>query len=323
MGANNEVVRLRRTSLAAGLGLATITIAFGGCADLSGLAGADDPVDGGKTKESGVGKGTEAATDGGIVPATARCNPQQPFEPPELVTEFDPTAEYVKDAVLTRDELEVFYLRYQGSGNWDLRHARRAARDAAWGAVTTEGVPPSPDGTLSLTAGDLRLYFWTVESNYRTTRPSRNDPFALPQKFDVASAPATFFVAADDTAYFSKSDNDEGFEKIIRRATVNSSGYSLTSTPLLGIHVAKTNDSHPVLDASETVMYFASNRPGGRGLDDVWVTRRPAKQAAFGPPVHVPELSTDEPDAVTWVAEDECELYLYRASHVYIARRPK
>ena len=256
-------------------------------------------------------------------PGGPRCDSRAPFAPPELVTAFDPTAEYVKDAVLSRDELEAFYLRYQGSGNWDLRHARRASRDAGWGTPVTEAVTPSPDGTLSLTAGDLRLYFWTIDSNYRTTRATTNDPFATPAKFDVASGPQAFFVAADDTAYFAKYEGDGSPEKFIKRASVNSSGFSFSSVTVANIHLGGSNDSHPVLNASETVMYLASNRPGGKGLDDVWVTGRASKQAEFAAPVHVPELSTDEPDAVTWIAEDGCEAFLYRASHVYLARRPR
>jgi len=312
-------VGYRRTSLALGVVLAA-------CTDLSGLAGSQDGVDAGKTpRDAGSSADTSTSLDSGAAPLGPRCDSTKAFEPPELVTAFDPTAEYVKDAVRSRDELEVFYLRYQGSGNWDLRHARRATREADWGTPVTEGIAPTPDGTLSLTAGDLRLYFWTIGANYRTTRATREQPFAMPAQFDVASGPQAFFVAADDTAYFAKLEGDAGFERFIKRASVNSSGFSLSSTTVPNIHVTSgvTSDSHPVLDTSETVMYFASNRPGGKGLDDIWVTRRPSKQTEFGAPTHVPELSTDEPDAVTWVAEDECELYLFRASHVYIARRGK
>ena len=92
--------------------------------------------------------------------------------------------------------------------------------------------------------------------------------------------------------------------------------------PLLNIHIPGVSDQRPVLNASETTMYFASNRPGGRGLDDVWVARRASKQDEFGPGTHVRELSTPDPDYVTWVSDDDCVIMLDRASHVYTAKRP-
>lgn len=294
------------------------------CTSTAGLAtGEDDlgdagakPKDGGTTKNDGGGV-TDAPT-----PIEVRCDPSKPFGAPSLVTGFDATADYVKSAVLTPDELEVYYLRYQGSGNWDLRHARRAKPEDAWPSPETIPLTPSPDGFLSLTAGGLKLYFWTLESNYRSTRPSVGSVFGTPAKYDVASAPWAFFVDADDTAYFAKIE-EGGAERTIRKASANTSGFSSTSQVVPNIHVAGASDNYPVLNRSETVIYFASNRAGGKGLADVWVARRKDKLADFGTPSHVPELSSDEPDQVTWVSDDDCELLLDRANHVYVARRPK
>ena len=292
------------------------------CQDLGGLAGggSSGTPDGGKVKGDG-GSLDGSVEDGGVTPSAARCTRDKPFGAPELVTQFDPTADFVKDAIQSKDQLEVFYLRYAGNGNWDLRHGRRAKVGDAWSAPVSEAITPTPDGTITLTAGDLKLYFWTIDSDYRVSRPSTGDAFGVPVKYDVTSAPAAFFVQSDDTAYFSEYA-EGGADRFIKRATVNSSGFSLTSTTVPNIHVAKAYDSRPVLNTSETAMYFASNRPGGKGLDDIWVARRASKQVEFDQPLIVLELSTDEPDAVTWVSDDECEVYLNRASHVYTARRP-
>lgn len=87
------------------------------------------------------------------------------------------------------------------------------------------------------------------------------------------------------------------------------------------MHQATFSDERPILNTTETALYFSSNRPGGKGLADIWVSRRQSKQGEFGAPVHVPELSTEEPDQITWVSDDECRVFLDRASHVYLARR--
>ncbi len=297
------------------------------CADLGGLADESAPpdLDGGKTtKDSGGRSDGGLPADSGPEEPTSRCDPAKPFDAPTLVTEFDPQADFVKAAIMSSDELEAFYLRFDtAKSDWILRHARRPSRDAAWGSIVDEPVTPTPDAYLSLTAGGLKLYFWTLESNYKATRSSTTEPFGAPEKFDVASGPGAHFVDADDMAYFSRYEGDATVVGRIRRATVNAYGFSTTSSYVPNIWVDGASDSRPVLNRSETVMYFASNRPGGRGLADVWVARRPSKQDEFGAGIHVRELSTDQPDAVTWASDDDCVVLLERASHVYTARRPK
>jgi hypothetical protein len=186
---------------------------------------------------------------------------------------------------------------------------------------------PPPDGYLSLSANGLKLYFWTIDWNYRATRASTSATFGTPSSFDVKSAPAPFVVAADDTAYFSVYQPVGGGgapqDKVIKKGALRTSGFSSIASQVPNVHTAGSYDNDPVLDVSERVLYFASNRPGGKGLADVWVARRASKQLDFGAPLHVPELSTDLPDQVTWVSADECEVFLDRSSHIYRARRPK
>jgi hypothetical protein len=305
-----------RTSLIVALAFGAI----GACADTSNLAGGAElpELDAGPTKPRDAGS-TPIDGDGGPIVATGRCDPTKPFGAPELVTHFDPESTTTKSAVLTSDELEVFYLRYVATGDWDLRHARRPSKDSAWGPVTTEAMTPRPEGFLSITAAGKKLYFWTVGQNYRAVRAGTSDAFGAPATYSSPSAPWTFVVSSDDTAYFAKY-GDGATERFIHRASIDNSGF-FASTAVPNIHVAGANDSRAVLNASETVMYFASNRPGGRGLDDVWVARRASKQEEFGPGTHVRELSTDDPDYVTWASDDDCVVYLDRASHVYRAQR--
>ncbi len=293
------------------------------CSDLGGLSDEPAALDAGTSKDSGK-TDTPGESDGGPTPEGPRCDRTKPFEAPALVTEFDPTSNYVKGAIASPDELEVFYLRYTTSGNWDLRHARRATKSDPWGPVENLPLTPTPDAYLSLTAGGLKLYFWTLESPYRATRLGTNDMFGIPTKFDVASGPGMFVVNADDFAYFAKYENMDGggTERFIRRGALSTSGFSSTSVIVPNIHRAGSNDDRPILNTSETVMYFASNRPGGKGLADIWVSRRSSKSEELGAPVHVPELSTEKVDGVTWVSDDECEVFLDRANHIYHARRP-
>lgn len=295
------------------------------CADTSNLSGGGEPPAEDAPSPSKDSGSTAIDPDGGapIVPK-GRCDPGKPFGAPVLVTELDPEAPVTKSAVLTPDELEIFYLRYTGAqaGVWDLRHARRTSKDAAWGGVVTDPLTPGAQGFLSLTAAGKKLYYWTINQNYRVGRASTANAFGTPATYSSPDAPWTFVVEADDTAYFAKLA-EGGLERFIYRAPIDSNGYTLAQSKLVpNVHVDGASDVRPVLNASETVMYFGSNRPGGRGLDDVWVARRASKQDELGPGVHVRELSTADPDYVTWVSDDDCIVMLDRASHVYTAKKP-
>lgn len=314
---------LGRTSLL-WLLAAAACVSVEACADTNNLTGGEDTVDAGSLTKPKDDSGSSPIDPegGGPTTPTGRCDPLKPFGAPELVSEFDPQATTSKSAVLSPDELEAFYLRYNGtpSGSWDLRHARRATRDAAWNPVVTDPLAPGAQGFLSLTAAAKKLYFWTIGQNYRTVRASTSDPFGPPTTYSSPEAPYTFIVQSDDTAYFGKLA-EGGTERFIHRASFDNFGFN-TSKPVPNVHVTGATDSRPVLNATETAMYFGSNRPGGRGLDDVWVARRATKQEEFGPAVHVRELSTDDPDYVTWVSDDDCIVMLDRASHIYEAKRP-
>ncbi len=317
---DNRRMRLARASLVALLVVAA-------CEGTDGLAGADpepagDGGGGGKRDAGGQPDGG-AGLDGGLTPDTKRCDPLEPFGPPELQTDLEPTADMIRSAVLSPDELEIHYLRYTGAGSvWELRRATRPNQDARWANATTiEGL--APVAGMSLSAGGLKIHYWTVDSNFVASRATVDDHFANPKHFWLPNKPQVFDVAADDAGYLAAYVGDATTDKAIMRAamTTNAGGL-LTPVEVPNIHVRGAIDSQPVTNTDETALYFSSNRAGGKGLADIWVARRATKLEPFGVPVHVPELSTDTFDAVSWVSDDDCEILIERASHIYRSKRP-
>ncbi|HVV48432.1 MAG TPA: hypothetical protein VHO06_02130, partial [Polyangia bacterium] len=71
------------------------------------------------------------------------------------------------------------------------------------------------------------------------------------------------------------------------------------------------DDASPVLSRDGLTLYFASKRadPAARGNDDIWIARRPAASAAFGPPAAVAELNSAAADGPRWLSPDGCTLY--------------
>ncbi|MBX3223860.1 MAG: hypothetical protein KF795_25330 [Labilithrix sp.] len=301
-------------------------LAVAACEGTSGLAGEAPPPDESTKRDAGDDgrAGPAPKPDGGPTPITERCDPIKPFGPPELQTELEPTAGTVRSAVMSPDELELHYLKYtSATSKWELRRVTRPSREAKWSTPTTVDVGEAVSG-MSIAAGGLKAYWWTLESNFVASRPDVDTTFASPKTFWLAKKPQLFVVASNDAAYYAEYVGDgSAVDKIIMRAAMNGNASGLlTGSPVPNLHANGALDGQPVLNKDETALYFSSNRAGGKGLADVWVARRGSKLDPFGPPVHVPELSSETVDGVSWVSDDDCEILLDRAAQIYRARRP-
>jgi hypothetical protein len=91
-------------------------------------------------------------------------------------------------------------------------------------------------------------------------------------------------------------------------AAVSSTGYSDWSTPVnLGPVVnSALAEQGPALSGDSLSLYFYStNRPGGSGSDDIWVSQRPTVSAPWGAPVNVgPTINTASRDYVPAFSSD-------------------
>ena len=72
------------------------------------------------------------------------------------------------------------------------------------------------------------------------------------------------------------------------------------------------NDNNPTLTADELTMYFASDRPGGLGLIDIWVTRRASRSSPWEPPVNLgPPINTAFIDGAPALSADGHLLFIH------------
>ena len=77
-------------------------------------------------------------------------------------------------------------------------------------------------------------------------------------------------------------------------------------------------------------LYFASDRPGGYGGQDIYMTTRAVTNAPWGPAANLgPKVNSSSDDACMWVSADDLELYfqstragVYGDQDIYVARRP-
>jgi hypothetical protein len=70
------------------------------------------------------------------------------------------------------------------------------------------------------------------------------------------------------------------------------------------------DDMGPCISFDGLELYFQSNRPGGAGLDDIWVSRRATRDDPWGPPENLgPPVNTETWDYNPRISPDGLELY--------------
>ena len=67
----------------------------------------------------------------------------------------------------------------------------------------------------------------------------------------------------------------------------------------------KWDDNVPVLSKEEKTLFFTSNRPGGYGGEDIWVSQRQNKNARWGEPVNLgPRINTPYTDRMRSISSN-------------------
>ncbi len=288
-----------------------------GCASILGI-------------DDGLTRGdADASTDAGIAPDSASqdvrvdtsvgpCSAQKAFGAPVEVKELSSTSDDIS-ARLALGELRVAFGSARDGGG-DIYEATRAARTDPFSNVV--GLPAintpkslesdptlSEDGTLLVFTTDrlsgsvsTGLDLWTA------TRPSPMSPFGSPNPISAANSPQAdnYGFLGPKSLYFS-SNRAASFD-LYRMDFVAGTASNLTSLATINTTAAEIS---PVVNADDTLLYFATARKGGGNNDyDIWSAVRPSPAAAWLPPSPVMELSTAADEVPSWLSADRCRLYL-------------
>jgi hypothetical protein len=304
-----------------------VGIACGGIG--CGGGGTDMPGDG-----SISGDGTTGGGDGSTVTG---CNPAKPFGAPVAVDELNSLLDD-QTPTLTADELTVLFAsnRGGGAGGLDLYIATRPSRAGVWttpaplGGVNTAANQSRP----MLTADGLTLYAetttgsdWNLSKATRATPQGtfgalQAEPVINGNTFDMSPS-----VLPDGSAIFFVSDRN-GSNDLYRAARAGATWAAPALVPGPNVNSSDYSESYPLISADALTLYFASDRPGGLGLLDIYVAKRATPTSPFDDPVLVTELSTAANDLPSWLSSDGCELWLSRVvpsagQELLAARRPR
>ncbi|MCP4263152.1 MAG: hypothetical protein GY774_37435 [Planctomycetes bacterium] len=232
------------------------------------------------------------------------------------------------DFTITADGLEAYFVyinRPGGYGGVDIWVSRRESKEDGWDPAVNLGPPvntSSTDGTPNISSDGLELYFSNVGpsgSSYRpgghgggdiwvTRRANRDDEWAVPVNLGPtinSSSMETYpNISADGLSlYFSRGDiyvatrltKDDDWGSPVRvTGGVNSGSW----------------EGFPCLSADQRVLFFYSDRPGGYGGMDMYVTMRATVSDAWEQAVNLgPMINTPYYDISPSLSADGCTLY--------------
>ncbi|MCP4263789.1 MAG: hypothetical protein GY774_40715 [Planctomycetes bacterium] len=212
------------------------------------------------------------------------------------------------------DGLELYFIsdRPGGEGTYDIWVSTRASKEDDWGASTNLGAPintPDWQNSPCISADGLELYFndwglWVV------TRATVSDPWGEAENdslinintSNVNSAPC---LSSDGLSVFLFSWDEKDLY-VSTRPTRD----DLWSEPVnLGPTVNGVNSTwvnrDPSISADGLSLIFTSDRDGGSGGKDLWMTRRATIDGPWSEPVNLgPTINSEKSEYKPEISAD-------------------
>jgi hypothetical protein len=211
------------------------------------------------------------------------------------------------------DGLEMYFEsdRPGGEGTYDIWVSTRATKEDDWGAPTNLGSPintPDWQNSPSISADGLELYYndWGLWVRRRATV---SDPWGEPENHTTSNLNAiggeSPSLSSDGLSLFLYTRNDWDLY-VSTRPTRD----DLWSEPVnLGPTVNGVNSTWrnrgPTISADGLLLVFTSNRDGGSGGMDLWMTRRTTIDGPWSEPVNLgPTINGDKWDGQPEISAD-------------------
>lgn len=242
------------------------------------------------------------------------------FGPAEPLSELN-GATHTHAPSLTADLLEIFFESTR-EGSDEIWRATRASVDVPFGTpeLVTELSSASSETSPEVSADGLQIWFVSTRSPtlgdydvWTARRTARDAPWNPPEHVIELSSRFTEHGAAPspDTLAIVVHSNRAGTGDlfIATRAAID----ELWSTPEPVVEVNTEGiESGGHLGAGLTALYFASNRTGSLGRNDLFVSLRDLPTDPFGPPQPIGGVNTADLEDEPWVSPDGTRLFFAR-----------
>jgi hypothetical protein len=206
--------------------------------------------------------------------------------------------------------LSLYFASSRGSGgfgNVDIWVCQRPTLTSAWGApqnlggvINTGFLDNQP--ALSLDGGTM--FFNSDRSGgsqdiYMSSRPDPNDDFGWTTPVNLGTAINT---ASDEVGatYFEDPASDTPILYFVSNRSGNRDIYQSKRSPNGSFNAPSNvtslnsvgNEEGPAISRNGLEMLFSSDRPGGFGSRDIWVSTRPSTSSPWGPPVNLTTVNS-------------------------------
>ena len=228
---------------------------------------------------------------------------------------------------LPRISSDGLYLHFSstrpgGYGENDIWVAKRKSTKDEWEPAANLGPRVnSSDVDLwpSISADGLTLYFYSLRPGgygsgdiWQTTRPTVNDDWGSPVNFgpliNSSADDGAAFVAADGLELYFDSDRLGDYDLYVSR---RSSIQDEWAEPVK-LNVLNTiySDAAASLSSDGLTMFFESDRPGGFGRWDFYMTTRETIDADWSPPFNIGQpVNTPYDEIAPYISFDAQTLY--------------
>ncbi|MBA7683788.1 hypothetical protein ES703_92173 [subsurface metagenome] len=228
---------------------------------------------------------------------------------------------------ISADGLSLYFLsrRPGGSGSADLWVTTRKAKDDPWGAPVNLGTTlnsSAPDHNPSISADGLSLYYTSrrpgghgADDIWMTTRKTKSDPWSTPVNLGFNSSPDDWApnISADGLElFFTCSGARGGYGSydlyVATREIINDPwGEPVNLGPTVN---SSAGDAGSSISPDGRMLFFTSDRPGGSGSGDLWVTTRATVSDPWGEPVNLgPVVNSSAGEGSPSISADGLMLY--------------
>ncbi|MFC1604423.1 hypothetical protein ACFL5F_05280 [Planctomycetota bacterium] len=230
---------------------------------------------------------------------------------------------------ISADGLTLFFVsdRPGNVGAVDIWVTTRPTQDDPWAEPVNLGPTvnsPGDDYAPYISADGLELYFHSEQPDgygftdiWVTTRETPNEPWTSPVKLGPPVNGGHFdngpCITADCLELFFSSTRPGGLGDhdiwVARRATTEDPwGEPVNLGPKIN---SSSRDRLASVSSDELTLFFGSQRPGGHGSSDIWMTRRPTVSDDWEPPVNLgPPVNTEYGEDGPSISADGSTLYL-------------
>ena len=229
---------------------------------------------------------------------------------------------------ISADGLSLFFTsnRPGGSGGDDLWVTTRATKDDPWGEPVNLGSTVNTsqlDVCPAISANGLSLFFGSERAGgsggrdlWVTTRATKYDPWGEPVNLGATVNSSAFdccpSVSADGMSIYFTSPRSGGYGSydlyVTTRATTSDPwGPAVNLGPTVN---SSASEMCMAISADGLALFFISNRAGGSGDMDIWVSTRETKDNPWSTPVNLgPTVNSSSTDRAPTIPANGLTLY--------------